>query len=86
MFNSGEIDLFKKLGFNALFYAEVLFGSRMPNLMYMTCHASKAARDANWKNFTADPLWKKMSSAPEYQHNVSKITISFLHPVSYSDF
>jgi hypothetical protein len=86
MFNSGEIELFKKLKFNALFYGEVLFGSKMPNLMYMTCHANKTARDENWKAFSADSTWKRMSSAPEYQHNVSKITITFLHPVSYSDY
>jgi hypothetical protein len=86
MFNNGEIELFKKLGFNALFYGEVLFGSRMPNLMYMTCHANKAARDENWKIFSADPLWKKMSTAPEYQHNVSKNTITFLRPSNYSDY
>jgi hypothetical protein len=86
MFNGGEIDLFKRLGFNSLFYGEVLYGSRMPNLMYMTCHASKAARDENWKNFSADSTWKRMSTAPEYQHNVSKITISFLRPTGYSDY
>src|SRR5206468_991425 len=37
MFNKGgEINLFKRLGFNAVFYSEVLAGSKMPNLMYMT--------------------------------------------------
>lgn len=36
MFNEGgEIKLFKKLEFNAVFYAEVISGSTMPNLMYM---------------------------------------------------
>src|SRR5688500_17894306 len=36
MFNAGgEIALFKRLGFNAVFYEEVIAGSRMPNLMYM---------------------------------------------------
>src|SRR4051812_24260279 len=37
MFNKGgEIDLFKRLNFNAIFYAQVIAGSKMPNLMYMT--------------------------------------------------
>src|SRR5690606_26546023 len=37
MFNEGdEIGLFKRLGFNAVFYGEVIAGSRMPNLMYLT--------------------------------------------------
>ena len=87
MFNEGdEIGLFKRLNFNATFYAEVISGSKMPNLMYMTCHENKAARDANWKNFSADAYWKKLSSMPEYQHNVSHIDISFLYPTEYSDY
>ena len=41
MFNAGgEVKLFDELGFNAVFYAEVLSGSQMPNLMYMTTHAN----------------------------------------------
>ena len=86
MFNGGEVALFSKLGFNALFYASVVSGNKMPNLMYMTCFDNKAGRDDHWKNFSADETWKKMSALPEYQHNVSKITITFLRPVMYSDF
>lgn len=87
MFNDGdEIGLFKRLNFNAAFYGEVIAGGKMPNLMYMTCHENKQARDANWKNFSDDPYWKKLSSMPEYQHNVSHIDISFLYPTEYSDY
>ena len=87
MFNDGdEIGLFKRLNFNASFYGEVITGSKMPNLMYMTCHENKTARDANWKTFVDDPYWKKLSSMPEYQHNVSHIDITFLYPTEYSDF
>lgn len=87
MFNTGdEIGLFNRLNFNASFYGEVISGSKMPNLMYMTCHENRPKRDANWKAFTTDPYWKKLSSMPEYQHNVSHIDISFLYPTSYSDF
>ena len=86
MFNKGEVELFKKLGFNALFYGEVLAGSKMPNLMYMTCFDNKASRDEHWKTFSADPEWKRMSALPEYQYNVSKNTQFFLAPASYSDF
>ena len=87
MFNEGdEIGLFKRLNFNATFYGEVITGGKMPNLMYMTCHENKTARDANWKKFVDDPQWKKLISLPEYQHNVSHIDISFLYPVEYSDY
>ena len=38
MFNAGgEIDIFTKLNFNAVFYGDVIVGSHMPNLMYLTC-------------------------------------------------
>lgn len=87
MFNEGgEIDLFKRLNFNAVFYAEVVAGSHMPNLMYLTTFENKTNRDEHWKNFVADPFWKKISSMPEYQNNVSHIDIMFLQPAEYSDF
>jgi hypothetical protein len=84
MFNSGEVGLFQRLGFNAVFYGRVLAGCRMPNLMYMTSFANKASRDEHWKTFGGDPEWKALSSKPEYQHNVSKSDIIFLRPASFS--
>ncbi len=46
MFNEGgEIAIFEKLGFNAVFYGEVLAGSQMPNLMYMTTFADMKSHD-----------------------------------------
>jgi hypothetical protein len=86
MFNTGdEIGIFKSLGFNAVFYASVLSGSRMPNLMYMTTFNNKDDRDAHWKSFSADPRWKQLSALEEYAHNVSKSEILFLRPTAYSD-
>lgn len=86
MFNKGdEIGLFKRLGFNAVFYASVLSGAHMPNLMYMTSFDDMAARDAHWKTFGADPYWKELSARPEYQNNVSHIDIVFMHPAPYAD-
>ncbi|RPD44600.1 NIPSNAP family containing protein [Hymenobacter sediminis] len=85
MFNAGgEIKLFSRLGFNAIFYGEVLLGSKMPNLMYMTSFASMQAREAHWKAFGNDPEWKTLSGLPEYQNNVSHIDIMFLRPTEYS--
>jgi hypothetical protein len=86
MFNKGdEIGLFNRLGFNAVFYGEVLVGGKMPNLMYMTTFENKASRDAHWKAFVDDPEWKKLSSMSEYKNNVSKNTIVFLKPTDYSE-
>jgi hypothetical protein len=86
MFNKGdEIGLFKRLNFNAVFYGEVISGSRMPNLMYLTTFENKADRDEHWKAFSADDYWKKLSAMPEYQHNVSKNDTKFVYPTDYSD-
>lgn len=87
MFNEGgEVDLFNRLGFNAVFYAEVLSGSHMPNLMYMTTFDSQASRDEHWKSFGSDSTWKRISALPQYQNTVSKATIFFLRPAEYSDY
>lgn len=87
MFNKGdEVGLFKRLGFNAVFYAEVISGNKMPNLMYMTTFDNQASRDEHWKTFRDDPQWKQLSAMPEYQHNVSKNTQYFLRPTEYSDY
>ena len=87
MFNDGnEVALFKRLGFNAVFYAEVLAGSHMPNLMYMTTFNNKADRDKHWDAFSNDPEWKVLVAKKEFQNNVSKADILFLHPTAYSDF
>ncbi|MBT33287.1 MAG: NIPSNAP family containing protein [Thalassobius sp.] len=86
MFNDGdEIGLFKRLDFNAIFYGEVIAGSRMPNLMYMTSFENMEARDAHWKTFGGDAYWKELSSKAEYQNNVSKADIILLHQTDYSD-
>lgn len=87
MFNEGgEIALFKQLNFNAVFYASVVAGCNMPNLMYMTSFENMADRDAHWKSFSSAPKWKKMSGLPEYQNNVSKNTSFFLRTTAYSDY
>jgi hypothetical protein len=85
MFNEGgETALFSRLGFNAVFYSEVVFGSKMPNLMYMTSFENMKSRDEHWKAFSADPEWKTLAANREYQHNVSHIDITYLRPTDYS--
>jgi hypothetical protein len=87
MFNKGdEVGIFKKLGFNAVFYADVLSGSRMPNLMYMTTFENRASRDEHWKAFSADPAWKALLPQPQYAHNTSRTEVILMHPADYSDF
>ncbi|MCY7420783.1 MAG: NIPSNAP family protein [Chitinophagaceae bacterium] len=87
MFNQGgEIALFKRLNFNAVFYGKVIAGAQMPNLVYMTSFENKEERDAHWKSFSADAEWKKLSAMPEYQNNVSRNETILMKAAEYSDF
>jgi len=87
MFNEGgEMKLFEKLGFNAVFFGEVLAGSTKPNLMYMTSFSDLKSRQEHWAKFNSHPEWKALSGSEEYKNTVSKINIFFLHPADYSDF
>ncbi len=88
MFNAGgEVTLFKRLDFQAVFYSDVLSGSRMPNLIYMVAFANTAAREEHWKAFGSSPEWKKISTDPMYRNNVSVNHIDswILKRTSYSD-
>ena len=87
MFNEGgEIDIFTKYGFNAVFYGEVLAGKSKPNLMYMTTFRNMQSRDDLWRIFGASPEWRALSPKEEYANTVSYIDRYLLRPTSYSDF
>lgn len=86
MFNEGgEIDLFKRLGFNAVFYARVIVGARMPNLIYMTSFKDMASRNEHWNAFRDDPQWKQLSPMPKYASTVSRNETILMKPSKYSD-
>ena len=87
MFNDGgEISLFASLKFNAVFFGEVLSGSHMPNLIYMTSFSDMKAHDEHWKEFGSSSEWKRLSGLEEFKNTVSKANPYLLHPASYSDF
>jgi hypothetical protein len=85
MFNDDEMEIFVRIGSQPVFYGEVLAGSRMPNMMYMTSYSDKASRDAHWKTFGSDPAWKRISALPKYKKNMDRMDVQFLTPTSYSD-
>jgi hypothetical protein len=86
MFNSGETNIFTRLNCNPVFYGDVIFGSHIPNLMYLTSYENMADRDAHWKSFSDDPQWKQLSGMDEYKNNVSKADVILMHATSYSDY
>lgn len=86
MFNAGgEVEIFDRLNFNAIFYGNVISGDKMPNLMYMTSFENMESRDAHWKSFRDDSQWEKLSGLEKYQDNVSHSDTYFLKATSYSD-
>ncbi len=86
MFNEGgEIGIFEKVGSNAVFYGEVLSGSAMPNLIYMTSYENMESNKKHWDAFREHPDWKELSGKEEYKNTVSHIDKWLLHPTDYSD-
>lgn len=85
MFDEGESELFMQLGFEPMFFARVVAGADMPNLIYMICHENEEAQAANWKSFVGHPEWNRMKVLDEYQNTVSHIEKLLLYPVEYSD-
>jgi hypothetical protein len=87
MFNQGgEVEIFKTINANAVFYGDVIAGSRMPNLMYLTSYNNMEDRDAHWKTFGDNEKWKQLNTMAEYKNNVSKADIILMHATSYSDY
>lgn len=87
MFNEGgEVKLFASLNFNAIFYSKVIAGGSMPNLIYMTSFNSMEDRNAHWKSFVEAPIWKKISTAPEYLNLVNRNETILMSARDYADF
>jgi hypothetical protein len=81
----GETDIFNKVKSNGVFYAQVIAGATMPNLMYLTTYNDKKDRDDHWTAFFATPEWTVLNAVPEYKGTVSKNVQVFMHPTAYSD-
>lgn len=86
MFNKGESELFINLGFQPIFFGDVISGADMPNLMYLTTHANVEAQEKNWNAFRVHPDWLRMKAMERYLNTVSNSTKYYLYPTDYSDF
>jgi len=78
MFNSGEIPLMQEVGLTPVFFAQTIVGSQMPNLIYMVSGENQEEHKKHWKGFGDSPVWKQLSSDPQYRDNVSKVISVFL--------
>jgi len=86
MFNTAEIDIFRKTGLNPVFFGETLTGEKMPNLTYMLVFNDMDERQANWKRFGSSPDWQALRAIPEYADKkiLCGITNLYLKPADYS--
>jgi hypothetical protein len=84
MFNSGEIELMRKVELGPIFYGQALIGSNLPHLTYMLSAENQEAHKQHWDAFKTHPTWEKLKNEPQYADTVSKITNRFLVPAPYS--
>jgi len=86
MFNTGEMQIFERLGMRPVFFGETIVGARQPNLMYMLSYEDLAARDKLWHDFGSDAEWKKLSSQPQLKDAeiVANISNVILRPLTFS--
>ncbi len=83
--DGGESQLFMDLGFQPIFFGEVISGAMMPNLMYLTTFENKEAHTKLWDAFRIAPLWQTLKADKQYANTVSHIDKYYLHPTNYSD-
>lgn len=87
MFNDeGELEIFRRVGLNAVFFGETLVGPKMPNLTYMLAFNSPEEQKAAWQKFREDPQWLKLRARPELADKtiLCGITNLALKPAEYS--
>jgi hypothetical protein len=86
MFNSGgESKIFIDLGFQPIFFGEVISGPSMPNLMYLTTFESEASHKTHWNAFSNSPNWLLLKEDTQYNNTVSKNEKFYLYPTDYSE-
>jgi hypothetical protein len=81
MFNEAEIAIFLRAGLKPVFFADTLYGTRMPALTYLLTFADTAELTARWAAFSADPEWKELShragnTDAEIVSNISNLYLS----------
>ncbi|MGQ9604594.1 MAG: NIPSNAP family protein [Thermogutta sp.] len=76
----GELEIFRRVGLNPVFFGRALIGSKLPNLTYMLSFDDMDAQKAAWEAFLKDPQWTELKARPEYANTVSNITNILLTP------
>lgn len=88
MFEDGEIAIFRRLGMSPVFFGQAtLLGRNLPHITYMLAFDDLAAREKLWKDFGADPEWRKLRAQPGLgdAEIVSNISNAILRPLAFSE-
>ena len=86
-FRDHTLKLFKKHGMTNVAYFNEQATPEAPEgrLVYMLAYPDRAARDADWKAFSADPEWRAVVAASEAQGKlVTKVDSVFMNMTDYS--
>ena len=85
-FREHTCELFKKHGMTMIGYWMPTDGEEAKNtLIYVLAHKDRAAADASWKAFRADPEWIEAKKASEVDGSLTeKVTSVFMRPTDYS--
>jgi hypothetical protein len=85
-FSNHTMRIFEKHGMsNVAYFSPHDTAQAQTTLVYLISHASREAAAQNWKNFSADPEWQKVSAESQVNGRiVTKIDSLFLVPTSYS--
>ncbi|MFT3934301.1 MAG: NIPSNAP family protein [Chitinophagaceae bacterium] len=81
MFNeAGEINIYKRVGINPVFFGETIIGADRPSMTCMVTYDNMSARERAWKYFNKDAEWKTLRAMAEYADDkiVSKTSSIFL--------
>jgi len=66
MFGSGEVEIFRSVGLQPVWFGQALVGANLPHLTYMVAFENMAARDVAWNGFRAHPKWLELQRNPEF--------------------
>lgn len=85
-FREHTCELFKKHGMTLVGFWMPTEGDEAKNtLIYVLAHKDRAAADASWKAFRADPVWVEAKKASEVDGSLTeKVTSVFMRPTDYS--
>ena len=82
--DGGESKIFIDLGFQPIFFGEVISGESMPNLMYMTTFENEKSNKEHWEAFRDSPDWHALKGDVQYENTVSHIDKYYLHSTDFS--